>query len=381
MRFATPSSLGMKYIKAFDSIRALAVFFVVFFHWVPRNFIEKYLPYGFNVIDVFFVLSSFLITQILLSARNHGEQQNISRINVFKWFFIRRTLRIFPIYYLYVILLYFFSAEVGNYEMKYLITYTPNLYFFKVQHWNLTFSHLWTLGVEEQFYIVWPWLILFVNKRWLPYVLGATIITGVVTEYCVRNNLFGQMLPYTCLDSFGMGAFLAWVFVEKPARYLKKLHIVLSSGFIIFLTAFIVQTVQQQWSFLVARQSISYFGMWLINYIMYRSSLPEEKQSAKFLLENKALIFIGKISYGIYLYHLIIPQLVSPFFERVNRYLPGFLRRYNADLVMLEGVATLLLVSWLSWIVIEKNALQLKKYFRLKNQRPMSPQKAEQLAV
>jgi peptidoglycan/LPS O-acetylase OafA/YrhL len=371
----------MKYIKAFDSIRALAIFFVVFFHWVPGNVVKQYTPYGFNVIDVFYVLSSFLITQILLSARNKAKKENIKRTNVFKWFFIRRALRIFPIYFLYITLLSLFSKEVGNYEMKFLITYTPNIYFFKVQHWNFTFSHLWSLGVEEQFYILWPWLILFLNKRWMPHVLAATAFTGIVCEYSVRNNLFGQMLPYTCLDSLAMGALLAWIFVEKPVAYLKKTHIILSAGFVILLIVLFIQTLHQQWSFIVARESISIFGMWLINYIMYRSSLPEEKQSLKFLLENKTLMFIGKISYGIYMYHLVIPKIFQPYFEKLNSLLPKAVRFYSEDLLMIECIGTLLLISWLSYVLIEEKALELKKYIRLKKPLGVPQKKIEQLAV
>ncbi|SHF83116.1 acyltransferase family protein [Flavisolibacter ginsengisoli] len=371
----------MKYIKAFDSIRALAVFFVVFFHWVPGNVMKQYIPYGFNVIDVFYVLSSFLITQILLSARNKAEKENIKLTNVFIWFFIRRTLRIFPIYFLYITLLSLFSKDVESYEMKFLITYTPNIYFFKIQHWNFTFSHLWSLGVEEQFYILWPWLILFLNKKWMPYVLAATAFTGIVCEYSVRNNLFGQMLPYTCLDSLAMGGFLAWIFVEKPVAYLKKTHIILSAGFCMLLIVLIIQTLQQQWSFIIARESISFFGMWLINYIMYRSTLPEEKQSFKFLLESNTLMFIGKISYGIYLYHLVIPQIFRSYFKTLNSFLPMEIGYYSEGLIMVESFVTLLLISWLSWVLIEEKALELKKYFHLKKPLAVSQRKLEQLAV
>ncbi|HJW17087.1 MAG TPA: acyltransferase, partial [Flavisolibacter sp.] len=281
----------------------------------------------------------------------------------------------------YISLLSLFSKEVGSYEMKFLITYTPNIYFFKVQHWNFTFSHLWSLGVEEQFYIIWPWLILFLNKRWLPYVLVASAFTGIICEYSLRNNLFGQMLPYTCLDSLAMGALLAWIFVEKPAAYLKKTHIILSAVFVILLGVFIIQTIQQQWSFFVARQSISIFGMWLINYIMYRSSLPEEKQSLKFLLENKTLMFIGKISYGIYMYHLVTIQMFRPYFEKFNSYLPKPIRYYSESLVMIECFGTLLLIAWLSWVLIEEKALVLKKYFRLKKTLAVPRKRIEELAV
>ena len=96
----------MQYFKQLDSIRAIAVLLVIIHHWFPeRNPINTYTGF-FNGVDIFFVLSGFLITRILLENRNEAERQAQSKSRVIKSFFVRRVLRIFPIYYLLI----FFTA-------------------------------------------------------------------------------------------------------------------------------------------------------------------------------------------------------------------------------------------------------------------------------
>src|SRR5258706_16450661 len=100
----------MRYIKQLDSVRAIAVLLVIISHWIPPYYLINKIPNGGLGVDTFFVLSGFLITWILLSNRQKAEQEDILKRSVIKNFYIRRTLRIFPIYYLVLILLLIFHS-------------------------------------------------------------------------------------------------------------------------------------------------------------------------------------------------------------------------------------------------------------------------------
>ena len=119
----------MKYIKQFDSVRGIAVLFIIIYHWVPAELL-KAIPLGFNVVDVFFVLSGFLITRILLESKKKAEDLNIGKPLVFANFFVRRALRIFPIYYLLIFLVLIID-HIDKPKLIHLLTYTFNFYSFK----------------------------------------------------------------------------------------------------------------------------------------------------------------------------------------------------------------------------------------------------------
>src|ERR1700754_2151344 len=154
----------MRYIKELDSIRAIAVLLVIISHWIPPNIPINILPNGPIGVNIFFVLSGFLITWILLENRKKTEELENTRGTVLKNFYIRRILRIFPIYYLVVFVLYIFSESSGTEirsALPYYLTYTSNFHFFYIDKWDGILSHLWSLAVEEQFYLLWPSIMLF----------------------------------------------------------------------------------------------------------------------------------------------------------------------------------------------------------------------------
>lgn len=353
----------MKHIKPLDSLRAIAVFFVTVSHWFPIKHVINKAPNGVIGVETFFVLSGFLITRILIESRLKAEELSIGKITAFKNFFFRRALRIFPIYYLLIFILLIFHDWTGT-NIKgafiYFATYTSNFYFYHLQAWDGMISHFWTLAVEEQFYLLWPWIILFVNKKYLLQVILFFIAIGICSQYILREIEMGDILSISCFDAFGLGALLSWLTVFKP-QALRSFYKIIC---LFALACLIIYAIglYQHWMYIPVRTLVSVIALWIITYVVY---MDKEKRQVQFsfVLNNRLLVFIGKISYGVYLYHRILPSLTN---EVLNRYLNNpfpFPEKYRVYVLFIENFALLILISWLSWILIEAPLLKLKKYF------------------
>lgn len=364
----------MKYIKPLDSIRTIAVLLVILSHWLPLTYI-KIFDLGFVGVNIFFVLSGFLITRILLENKKEAETNNQNKLLVIKNFIIRRSLRIFPIYYLTILILFLISEKTGTsikQDFEYYVTYSSNYLFFVKQDWDGKLSHLWSLAVEEQFYLIWPWLIIFTNQKYLKHIILSVSIFGILSNYILvyifPHHIMLNVLTPTCFDAFCSGAILAYIMVYKTEdvqtfiRWLSYLAPVC-------LLIFIFGSLYNFNTILPIRTLVSVFSLYLIAFtIQYQGSIVHTV-----LLNNKALIFLGKVSYGIYLYHNFIPWIWQGFINKLNQlnvhiplinsFIPDTISR---ALTLLERFALLVLISWLSWILIESPINKLKDRFNYK---------------
>ncbi|WP_299768801.1 acyltransferase [uncultured Dokdonia sp.] len=356
----------MQYIKQLDSIRAIAVIMVIISHWLPNQNILNSIPNGQIGVDIFFVLSGFLISKILFDNRDKAAALNMSTATVLKNFYIRRSLRIFPIYYLTIIVVYMVTAY-ANTPIKdpfiYYATYTSNFYFFNQQSWDVMLPHLWSLAVEEQYYLIWPWLVLLVNRKYILPIILCFIVIGIGGQLLVSGMKMSRILTFTCFDAFGLGSLLAWCITykkEKVPVYFKQLSI---AAIIVFFY-FLYGAITKQWLVLSVRTTVSILSLWLICYIYIHHK--KDTLRGKFILNNRILIFIGKISYGIYLYHNIIPSMITKKYIDVyfNPLLPDFFNvKYKMVLLIFENSILVILISWLSFVLIEKQFLKLKNKF------------------
>jgi peptidoglycan/LPS O-acetylase OafA/YrhL len=354
----------MKHIKQLDSLRAIAVTFVLIGHYFPSFYMWKYFPIGAIGVDIFFVLSGFLITNILINQRDLNDSFKCNKLKIISNFYIRRILRIFPIYYIFIIFIYLFSSIFQaniNSALPYLLTYTVNIYFFKKNGFSGEISHLWTLAVEEQFYFIWPWIVLFTKKYLLLYIIIVFISIGVFGKIIMVNNSMGGYLTFNCFDAFGFGALFSYFYStpkENFIKFNKSISFLAFFSFILFVYGLFHQR------YVPLRTLNSIIALYIITYIV----MHNESRSLffKYVLNNKVLIFIGKISYGIYLYHLIVLAFVnSKYFNlHFNSLLPDLVyRKYWNYLFLFENIFLLLLISWFSFILIEIKFLNLKKYF------------------
>lgn len=352
----------MKYFKQLDTLRAFAVILVILSHWFPESFF-KAINSGAIGVNIFFVLSGFLITKILFESKISSENSQISKSTVLKTFYIRRTLRIFPIYYLTIFLLLALSKYVHTSlptSYPYFITYTSNFYFFN-HGWDGIVSPYWSLAVEEQFYLLWPWIILLLNKRFFPHIIICFIGIGIISQYFLMGNPMGDILTFTCFDAFGLGALLAWQFIYYPGKDIYKWICIAALLSLIILTACYLF---DYW-FVPLRTLISLITVWAIAVVI------QSKAKNNVVLNNPVFIFLGKISYGLYLYHNMIPSIVSNLITPyINPLLPEWLLNYSTALMLIEETILLVGISWLSFVLVEKKFLNLKKYFEYKKQVP-----------
>lgn len=200
------------YLHQLDGLRAFAVLAVAWHHWAPAS-LHAHLPWQAGV-QLFFVLSGFLITGILLDCRRRAAGAPGSGRYALGSFYARRVLRILPLYYGVLIgaTLLDFSAIRENLTGHAL--FLSNYVFLMQGEWGGSLSHFWTLAVEEQFYLFWPLLILFLPKRCLLPTIWVTIAVAPLyrlgMELWAPSVSLAELATPGSLDSLGIGALLAW---------------------------------------------------------------------------------------------------------------------------------------------------------------------------
>ena len=345
------------YFPRLDTIRCYAVFAVVFAHifsiWTWRSPDEVAAPLGYAGVVVFFVLSGFLITRLLMR-----ESPDKTLTQSFLHFYARRCLRIFPIYYLYLAVVFYFNladiAQVSFYPWLYL----SNFYIYE-HGWIDAHSHIWSLSVEEQFYLVAPLLVLFWrnNTRALFILFSAIILTALIARLYLTTQTghITEVFTLACVDYLAIGGVLA-VAYEKIGERIQPFGMPLVIwGIIIYFTTYFLKT-QFAWGDLLfwslGRMSLALFGAGLVIMALY----GKEKFS---LLHNSFTIRMGVISYGIYLYHNILIK----YYADIARFFAIELGNSLTLKVITSLIITIALAE-VSYRIIELPLLKLKNYFR-----------------
>jgi peptidoglycan/LPS O-acetylase OafA/YrhL len=338
------------HFKQIDSLRAIAVTMVFLYHWLPSVVLFQDWHLGSLGVSVFFVLSGFLITKILLTEKEKIDNNKQTLASAFKLFYARRTLRIFPIYYLLLLFLFALNFQEVRSEILWHATYSSNILYFLNGTFSNGLSHLWSLCVEEQFYLVWPILLFLVPFKHLKTFFFFTILLGLVSQVLLSNySLLGGVLMISKVDAFGWGGLLAYFYSYEKLTWQKIanlywLQAVVAIGFIV--------------SFFIAEASFGICVFHCLCFFIVNQFVVGFTGWPKRLLENAALIYIGKISYGIYLYHNLMQWLLPFFLKFVGLQLPA-----NEYLNFLIYLIITLIVSSLSWYIIETPVNKLKSRF------------------
>lgn len=346
-----------KYIIGLNGIRAIAVFFVIISHRFPEEHFLKSFPIGSYGVDIFFVLSGFLISRGLFFQLKSKESTLRSKNQILKSFFLKRCLRIFPIYYTLLLFLFLTKGIIGN-------NYTENIWWYVLyganylnyfqNKWFGALAHLWSLSVEEQFYIFFPILLVFIFRKRILLMLTLFIIIGTLYPFFIDGNT--RILTLSCINAFGIGGLLAYLEIYKNSFVFSfyRCTIFLSIPIILLI---IVHNLVTKIPFFPERLAVSVITIFVIT----RCLLKPTSFVVSKILNNRFLNFIGIISYGVYLYHNIVPKYWKYVLFKLNANLNNYQFSYVEFLLQTSFI---IFLSYCSWILIEKPILNLKKHIR-----------------
>lgn len=296
---------NLSYMPKIDSLRAISVFMVIFSHFAPNRTITTIIDWGNIGVRCFFIISGFLITSILF--RYFTEYRIPYAIGIFLF---RRSSRLFPLLFISLIFAYFLNFQEVKDSFYWHIFYLSNIYFVKIDGWHGATSHLWTLSVEEQFYFLWPFMLIIFLRYNLLYFFLILILIAPAFRGAWRladlGDIGAWVLPPSSFDALGMGGLLA--IVQNNPKWSRSKAYVGVLGLTIWLCSRLpfpdipgVRDIE------IGSTGISLFLMWLV-------SVCASGTNGIFArcMSHPILIYTGKISYGIYIFHNFIPPLVSP---------------------------------------------------------------------
>ena len=315
------------YMPQLDGLRAFAVGAVLIHHFFQPSRVGG-VDFALLGVWLFFVLSGFLITGILLRSRDQIDYSGYQVGFVLRQFYIRRFLRIFPLYYLVLSVAAMLDLGDVRDTIFWHLAYISNYLFAARQHWGSVTAHFWSLSVEEQFYMLWPAVILFAPRRLLLKIIITAIAIGpifrAVAHFLDFNWIARLTISLASLDALGLGALLAYCshhVNEKPTliKHLKQCICWLGvPGLTLLLCLHKLETYKlvshvTQNSWFIEPILWALLFVWVIN----RASSGFTCIGAK-ILELKPLVYTGKISYGIYVYHPFIYFLVPILFSQMD---------------------------------------------------------------
>lgn len=349
---AAPSAPPPRMLQL-DGIRGLAVAGVLAWHWLPTYEYLRYSPLGWICVRVFFTLSGFLITGILLRARRDQEAVGGAWWGPVRHFYLRRVVRIFPIYYLVLVVVAVAGVQSARENLAWHAFYLSNVV--SAARWaGGSTSHFWSLAVEEQFYLIWPWVILFLSRRTFPWILGGMLLSAPVYRLIVfaltRKFEPAAVLPFGCLDSLGAGALLAWVTTEWPERReaLARWCLRIGVPLLVLGHALYVNDNEGLGWLVVMDSGVALTTAWLLS----RASTGFGGPVGRFLRWGP-LIWLGTISYCVYIIHPFVHNVTTYAFEQWGWAEP----RLRYKLVM--DTALTLVVATASWTCFERPLIRL----------------------
>jgi len=350
-----------------DGLRGIAILLVVFYH----NFgFVKYFFFGWLGVDLFFVLSGFLITDILLNT--------VNKPGYFKNFYAKRVLRIFPLYYLSLIIFLLILPRIKDFPLDFSFyidhqwwfwTYLQNwfLIFHNVGYTTTAIQHYWSLAVEEQFYIVWPLLIFIIRKPRILLFITVLLLLGVIgtrlymwTMQIKDLNYFG-LYTYTRIDGICIGSMLA-ILQFMRSRFINKYF----TGLILLLAAmnFVFYFVNKEFNFTYPYLAIvGYTTFAMLFAIIVHEVIQGNNKFFNFILNIRPLKFFGKISYGLYIFHWPIYLIL---YDSVDKIVRPMINISGNNLTILVSILLTIigvLISIISFYTFERYFLKKKKAF------------------
>ena len=287
-----------------DSVRGVAIVAVLahhYFQWSWGMFS------GRSGVILFFILSGYFITGILLRWRSGIESGEVAPGTALRLFYLRRALRIFPAYYLVLTC----AAALGVPDVReyfgWHAAYLSNVLFALRGDWLPNTAHFWSLAVEEQFYLVWPLIVWWTPRRWLIPLIAACIGLAPLSRLALLEAGFppiaGLVMPFCVTDALGLGALLACMRAPEFARQSGAIRSFVigaaASGFILYWLCFATGSALVLWETFLA------FALGAV----VLCGIEGRVGGIGRLLSVEPLARLGRISYGVYLIHLPITHV------------------------------------------------------------------------
>lgn len=350
----------MLYFPQIDGLRALAVTGVVYWHSVPHTqYLNSVFHLGGHGVRLFFVISGFLITLILLKEKR--EKLGFSFGGVLKSFYIRRALRIWPAYYLYLIIISFLAWDKLAESFPWHFFFLSNIYHSLQNEWTFMTAHYWTLAVEEQFYLVWPIIILLVRPIAAYIIVIILIFCAPIFRYWANMEYPDELiivLPLPAqLDSLGVGALLALLYSDGFINRCVHSRKILSCIFILSMSIYVLFGFSTGYTgiyFIAISSSISAFAFAAV---VGKSVLGVNGWFGIFL-NNSIVRYIGKVSFGIYIYHVLVILLVNKILN-------------DPHIVFLVSLLLSTALAGISWRLLENPFNKLKIFYPYTGAKPI----------
>jgi len=383
MPFATPVRPRQERVPELDGLRGAAIFMVVVFHYLEQQgtvsgggltpILQRLALMGWSGVDLFFVLSGFLIGGILVDARNSP--------SYFRTFYTRRFFRIIPIYYLWILAYIVLVGVAGSYLRAHSnsgLVMAPGMpiyaHFFFLQNLMVIpfaglagawFSHLWSLAVEEQFYLISPLVVRLLSTRPLTIFLGCVIAAAPllrVVLLALRTDpwLVSVLMPCRA-DSLAIGM-LAAVFWRKEGfrEWLSD-----RSGTLYAILAVLFAGVAALWKWSPESQTLGMETIgftWLAAFFVVILLLALTRRDGPIarLARVAWLRELGRVSYCVYIIHLVVNVFCHTLLRRAS---PATSDARGAAVTIFSAFATLG-IAWISWKLFEGPLVRLGHSFK-----------------
>jgi peptidoglycan/LPS O-acetylase OafA/YrhL len=365
-------------LPALDGVRGLAILAVLLFHFVaptrPHGPVDAAITwlfaYGALGVDLFFVLSGFLITGILYDSRADPAY--------FRNFYMRRVLRIFPLYYGVLVVVFLAvpaipalrGSEIAALSDKqaWAWLYAVNIYLAIHGGWVLSYiTHFWSLAVEEQFYLVWPlvvWLLAARPRLFLTFSLATAVASfgsRIVASFLGVSLTATTVLTPFQLDSLAIGGFLA-VFLRQPGGETGARRLIVPmalAGLGLLILQFGARHFTAHGAELQSLRSGAF--RLLLAALLLKALLAPSMSGWSRFFRSGPMITLGKYSYGLYVYHHFFSYYFAK--QELDLTLAAVIGSQVAALAILTvgGMAASMAIAWLSYEYFEKYFLRLKR--------------------